>query len=476
MHQRTSHRVLPARLVLAALALAGATALIAIPYVASAVTDPAAVGPNPFAVTAHGGEVPGLTGEAAQRSVGAAADNFRQVTLARVQKTTAQAAAAATLHTDWGINQPQSTSVGLKVNQSVLANQPATHGQDFVYAPTALPAGGACIEMTTAYTPSGAKLWAWDWCGGRDTVGKVVNIDSTFISTYTTTINGRPAYTEDIHKTSTTANTWTAFLFNYRTQVWDTFFTSTGAFDIPQFTFGWNMFEIYSNIDPATGNGYYCADVNGKAFESTGAQVQQNGVWVPESPSLSRPTHSQIPPGSQYQCPSLKFAITHANDAWIATVGAVTTPPTSAPPSGTNLALTATRSTSFVSAWENLAAINDNFTPTSSADRAHPVYGNWPQQGLQWVQYDWTSAVSVNRVSVYWFDDNQGIDLPASCQVQYWNGSAFVNVPGASACGVAANTFNMVTFSTVSTTRIRLNVTSRSGFSTGILEVRALAP
>ena len=84
--------------------------------------------------------------------------------------------------------------------------------------------------------------------------------------------------------------------------------------------------------------------------------------------------------------------------------------------------------------------------------------------------------MSLNRVSAYWFDDNQGIDLPASCQVQYWTGSAWQNVPGASACGVAANTFNTVTFTTVSTTRIRLNVTSRSGFSTGILEVRALAP
>jgi hypothetical protein len=164
--------------------------------------------------------------------------------------------------------------------------------------------------------------------------------------------------------------------------------------------------------------------------------------------------------------------------------GGPTTPPptTTRPPNpttpapGANRALTATPSTSFVSSWENLAAVNDNFTPTSSADRAHPVYGNWPQQGTQWVQYTWGSAVTLNRISVYWFDDNQGIDLPASCQVQYWTGSAWQNVPNGSACGVAANQFNTVTFTTVSTTQIRLNVTSRSGFSTGILELRALAP
>ena len=135
-----------------------------------------------------------------------------------------------------------------------------------------------------------------------------------------------------------------------------------------------------------------------------------------------------------------------------------------------------TRSTSFVSSWESLAAINDKFTPTSSADRSHPVYGNWPQQGTQWVQYTWPSAVTLNRVSVYWFDDNQGIDLPASCQVQFWTGSAWQNVGAAGSCGVAANLFNTVTFNTVTTTQVRLNITARGTLSTGILEVRALAP
>jgi hypothetical protein len=146
------------------------------------------------------------------------------------------------------------------------------------------------------------------------------------------------------------------------------------------------------------------------------------------------------------------------------------------PPAGTNHARTGTAGTSFVSAWESLAAVNDGFVPASSADRSRPVYGNWPQQGTQWVQYTWPSAVSVNRVAAYWFDDNQGIDLPASCQVQYWTGAAWANAPGQSACGVAANTYNVITFNTVSTTQLRLNVTSRSGFSTGLLEYLALAP
>ncbi|GGO21153.1 family 43 glycosylhydrolase [Micromonospora parathelypteridis] len=140
------------------------------------------------------------------------------------------------------------------------------------------------------------------------------------------------------------------------------------------------------------------------------------------------------------------------------------------PPAGTNVAPTATASTSYVSTWESLAAVNNGGVPSSSADRNNLAYGNWPQQGTQWIEYRWPTAQSINRAAAYWFDDGQGIDVPASCQVQYWNGSAYVNVPNQSGCGVAANTYNVTTFSPVSTSRLRLNITSRAGYSTGVLE------
>jgi beta-xylosidase len=132
-----------------------------------------------------------------------------------------------------------------------------------------------------------------------------------------------------------------------------------------------------------------------------------------------------------------------------------------------------TVSASYVSPWESLAALNDGFTPTGSGDRSHPVYGNWPEQGTQWVQYDWASPRTLSRATAYWFDDDQGIDLPASCQVQYWTGSTWANVPGGSPCGVAADTANTITFTPVTTTRLRLSFTSRAGLSTGLLEFGA---
>jgi len=55
-----------------------------------------------------------------------------------------------------------------------------------------------------------------------------------------------------------------------------------------------------------------------------------------------------------------------------------------------------------------------------------------------------SSAQTLNRAQVYFFDHNQGIDLPSSWRLQSWNGSSYVDVPGASAYPVLANQYNTV--------------------------------
>lgn len=134
-----------------------------------------------------------------------------------------------------------------------------------------------------------------------------------------------------------------------------------------------------------------------------------------------------------------------------------------------DLAPLGTASASFVSSWESLAGLNDGYAPTSSNDRGHPVYGNWDNPGTtQWVEYDFAQNYTLTGADVYWFDDDQGIDLPASCSFQYWDGSAWVNVGSPSGLGVLGNQYNATTFTPVSTNKIRLNVTAKSGVSTGI--------
>ncbi|GAA3791421.1 hypothetical protein GCM10022226_08010 [Sphaerisporangium flaviroseum] len=143
------------------------------------------------------------------------------------------------------------------------------------------------------------------------------------------------------------------------------------------------------------------------------------------------------------------------------------------PPVDSNLALTATPSASSTSDWESVAALNDGIDPPSSNDTVNPRWGTWPDQGEQWGELTWPSAVSLNRAQVYFFDDDEGIDLPASWKLQYWNGSAYVDVPGAGGYPVAGNQYNSVTFTAVSTTRLRVLLQSATGFSVGLLEVKA---
>ena len=144
--------------------------------------------------------------------------------------------------------------------------------------------------------------------------------------------------------------------------------------------------------------------------------------------------------------------------------------PTPTPIIVENLALTTTATTSYCSSWETITALNDGFDPIHSNDRRYVVYGNWPQTGTQWVQYDWSSPVTINKADVYWFDDNQGIDLPSSCRLKYWNGSSYVNVANPVGLGVAGDQYNTTTFNPVTTTSLRLEMTGNGTYSTGILE------
>ena len=106
-----------------------------------------------------------------------------------------------------------------------------------------------------------------------------------------------------------------------------------------------------------------------------------------------------------------------------------------------NIASKANVSTSKVSSWETLEAVNDGFEPNSSSDKSHGLYGNWPSSGIwNWVEYSWDSYYVISRSEVYWFTDYGGVRIPDSSYVEYWdvaleqweivpNHSGFVNLP-----------------------------------------------
>ncbi|QHS58459.1 T9SS type A sorting domain-containing protein [Chitinophaga agri] len=135
----------------------------------------------------------------------------------------------------------------------------------------------------------------------------------------------------------------------------------------------------------------------------------------------------------------------------------------------TNIAPQATASTSYVSSWETITALNDNYTPANSNDKSHGAYGNWNNpNSLQWVQYDWSQAFSVTSVQVYWFDDAGGVLTPTTAYLQSWNGSAWVNLGNVP---LVKNAFNTLSFTAVSTSRLRVTMRNTTQ-STGMLEWR----
>ncbi|MEH0573424.1 MULTISPECIES: discoidin domain-containing protein [Streptomyces] len=141
-----------------------------------------------------------------------------------------------------------------------------------------------------------------------------------------------------------------------------------------------------------------------------------------------------------------------------------------------NLATSATASASYTSSWESVAAVNDGIDPSSSNDTVNPRWGTWPETGQQWAELTWPAAQTLNKAEVYFFDDDQGIDMPASWKLQYWNGSAYVDVPGASGYPLVKNQYNTVTFTATSTTRLRVLLTGNGTNSVGLLEAKVYGP
>lgn len=138
-----------------------------------------------------------------------------------------------------------------------------------------------------------------------------------------------------------------------------------------------------------------------------------------------------------------------------------------------NLAPTAGLATSYVSPWEKLAAVNDDKTPTSSADKANGAYGNWRGTGAygqsDWVSFTWKTPQTLSAFEVYWWADGMGIAAPTTASLEYWTGSAWVAL---GAPGLALNGFNRIEFAPIRTTALRLSM--KSARATGILEARAL--
>jgi DUF1680 family protein len=115
-------------------------------------------------------------------------------------------------------------------------------------------------------------------------------------------------------------------------------------------------------------------------------------------------------------------------------------------------------------------AVNDGEEPVSSSDPTS-YFDWWPEKGkTEWIEYEFAKASTVSQVQVYWFDDTgRGeVRAPATWRVLYKDGETWRPVEGAGSWGVEKDKYNLVTFKTVTTTGLRLEVTMRQGWSGGV--------
>lgn len=131
-----------------------------------------------------------------------------------------------------------------------------------------------------------------------------------------------------------------------------------------------------------------------------------------------------------------------------------------------NLAYSATPSTSFISDWEKLSAVNDAVVPESSQDpdpSLYARYGTWGNESeYETVTYTWDTDVTLNESDIYfWYDGstttNGGINIPESYKYEYLDKEGNWNeVTEPTAYATEIDGFNTTSFEPVTTKAFRV--------------------
>lgn len=121
---------------------------------------------------------------------------------------------------------------------------------------------------------------------------------------------------------------------------------------------------------------------------------------------------------------------------------------------------------------KNPKMINDGEEPASSADGSS-YFDWWPTKGgVEWVEYTFDHPTRVGEAQVYWFDDtgHGQVRVPASWRVLYKEGAQWKPVAAGVPYGIEKDRYNRVTFTPVTTTALRLEVTMQPQWSAGLQE------
>ncbi len=123
-----------------------------------------------------------------------------------------------------------------------------------------------------------------------------------------------------------------------------------------------------------------------------------------------------------------------------------------------------------------LFALGDGIVPTNSHQAQIPAYIWRGRKGSrEWVQYDFREPEMVRSTQVYWVV-RPGLrvpcELPESWQVLYRSGNEWRPVKAATPYPIAADGFNRVSFTPVTTTALRIEVRLPKGATSGLFQWR----
>ncbi|WP_206535637.1 family 43 glycosylhydrolase [Microbacterium sp. 4R-513] len=163
----------------------------------------------------------------------------------------------------------------------------------------------------------------------------------------------------------------------------------------------------------------------------------------------------------------------------VSTTASVSVPLSPNAPLSGNIAPIATPTASYTSSWNSVTAVNDGALTGAS-------WGTWPNVGEQWVQLEWDRIVTVDKAGVLFFRDSAdasgvGMIPPREWKLQYVDLATlqWKDVEASSAYGRSSTAINEVTFTAVTTTKLRALMqawgTASAGGSSGILEFEAWA-
>lgn len=131
-----------------------------------------------------------------------------------------------------------------------------------------------------------------------------------------------------------------------------------------------------------------------------------------------------------------------------------------------------TASASYTNGGDAVDSVNDGIVSFSDFPRNRwTAYGS--PNAADWVETAYERPYSKNTVGIFIYDDGGGVKAPSDYDVQYWDGSAWLSVPGQIRTPAlpAGNALNLVSFDTVIASRFRVVFTHASDARTGVSEI-----